>query len=232
MRNLFLISVAFLLLTGCGSYTSVIKFQKVPDDVYANNNLREYLKNNKSPKIVLRVPNSNDKATSNTMINPNNNVLYNAIEKELLKEGFNVRDRGLFNEIVDKSKSADYTKLGEETDTDLILEVVSINTAVAYSTNNITLINNGNQSEKSVITSVNYKKPGASVEFRLIMVKNNEIAGNYKYNYTPCTNGCQLSDWTYNKHTKVLELKETVEVNLLEEFMKTCTQQLVTSFKS
>ena len=64
------------------------------------------------------------------------------------------------------------------------------------------------------------------------MVKNNEIAGNYKYNYTPCPDGCPLTDWIYNKRTKALELKETVEVNALEEFMKTCTQQLVQSFKS
>src|SRR5882762_9080965 len=110
MKKLYLLPVIFLMITGCGSYTSLIKYQKLPDDVYANNNLKEYLKNNNSPKIVLRVPNTNDKATSNTIINQNNNVLYNAIEKELLKEGFNVRDRGLFNEIMDKSKSADYSK--------------------------------------------------------------------------------------------------------------------------
>ncbi|TWI97181.1 hypothetical protein JN11_03641 [Mucilaginibacter frigoritolerans] len=232
MKKIYLVITVFVILTSCGSYTSLIKYQKLNDDVFANNDLKEYLQNNKSPKIVLRVPNSNDKATSNTMTNTNNDVLYNAIEKELLKEGFNVRDRGLFNEIVDKSKSADYSKLGEETNTDLILEVVNINTAVGYSTNQITLKNNGSGPDGSSITPVNYKRVGASIEFRLIMVKNNEIAGNYKYNYTPCINGCPLTDWTYNKHTKAIELKETVEVNQLEEFMKNCTQQLVQSFKS
>ncbi len=104
MKKLHLIPVVFLLLTACGSYTSLIKYPVVPDDVYANNNLNNYLKNNRSPKIVLRVPNTNDKATSNTVVSQNNNLLYDAIEKELLKEGFNVRDRGLFNEIMDKSK--------------------------------------------------------------------------------------------------------------------------------
>jgi hypothetical protein len=232
MKNLYLLPAIFLMITGCGSYTSLIKYQKLPDDVYANNNLKEYLKNNNSPKIVLRVPNTNDKATSNTIINQNNNVLYNSIEKELLKEGFNVRDRGLFNEIMDKSKSADYSKLGEETDTDLILEVISINTDVLYSTNKITLVNNSNAAESSNITPINYKKPGAAVEFRLIMVRKNEVAGNYKYNYTPCPNGCPLTDWTYNKHTKALELKETVTVNALEEFITRCTGDLVRSFKS
>lgn len=233
MKKLNLIAIVLLLSAGCDSYTSLIRYQKLPDDVYANNDLKTYLKNNKSPKIVLRVPNSNDKATSNTVISQNNNVLYNAIEKELLKEGFNVRDRGLFNEIMDKSKSADYSKLGDETDTDLILEVVNINTEISYSTNKITLVNNnGKGAEGSNVGVVDYKKNGATVEFRLIMVKNNEIAGNYKYNYTPCVTGCPLTDWTYNKRTKLLELKETVTVNLLEEFITHCTQDLIGSIRS
>ncbi len=109
---------------------------------------------------------------------------------------------------------------------------MNINTAVGYSTNKITLVNNGKGPDKYDVTKIDYKKLGASVEFRIIMVKNNEIAGNYKYNYTPCPDGCPLTDWYYNKHTKALELKETVQVNALEEFMKTCTQQLVQSFKS
>jgi hypothetical protein len=229
MKKIYAISVVLFIMASCSSIR-MIKYSKLPDDVYANNNLKEYLKNNKSPKIVLRVPNSNDKATSNTITNQNNNVLYNAIEKEFLKEGFSVRDRGLFNEIIDKSKSTDYSKIGEETNTDLILEVVNINPTVAYSTNKITVVSGGNTTAE--VQQIDYKKSGASIEFRLIMVKNNEIAGNYKYNYTPCVEGCPLTDWTYNKHTKALELKETVAVNALEEFIKSCTQDLIRSFKS
>jgi hypothetical protein len=233
MKKLYLIAVVLLLSTGCGSYTSVIKYQNLPNDLYANNSLKEYLKNNKSPKIVLRVPNSNDKATSNTINSQNNNVLYNAIEKELLKEGFNVRDRGLFNEIMDKSKSADYSKLGDETDTDLILEVISLNTDISYSTNKITLVNNnGKGPDGSNLGAIDYKKNGASIEFRLIMVKSNAIAGNYKFNFTPCVDGCPLTDWNYNKHTRVLEPKETVTVNILEGFITRCTQDLISTIRS
>jgi len=229
MKKFYPFLLLFLFGTGCSSIM-MIKYQKLPNDVYANGNLKEYLKGNRSPKIVLRVPNSNDKATSNTKNAQNNDVLYNAIEKEFLKEGFSVRDRGLFNEIIDKSKSTDYSKIGEETNTDLILEVVSINPTVAYSTNKITVISGGKTSDE--VQPVDYKKNGASIEFRLIMVKNNEIAGNYKYNYTPCVEGCPLTDWTYNKRTKVLELKETVAVNALEEFITNCTQDLIRSFRS
>src|ERR1700743_3536821 len=147
MKNIYLALVALLAFTGCSSIM-MIKYQKLPDDVYANNNLREYLKGNRSPKIVLRVPNSNDKATSNTKNTQNNDVLYNAIEKEFLREGFSVRDRGLFNEIIDKSQSTDYSKIGQETDTDLILEVVNINTNVEYSTNKVTIVKKSGNSDE------------------------------------------------------------------------------------
>jgi len=234
MKKFYLLIAAFFVLTSCSSIM-MIKYTKLPDDVYANNNLKDYLKNNPHPKIVLRVPNTNDKATSNTVSTQNNNVLYNAIEKEFLKAGFSVRDRGLFNEIIDKSKSTDYSKIGEETNTDLILEVVNINPVVQYSTNKITVLSGGKTSE--MVQQIDYSKPGASIEFRLITVKNNEIAGNYKYNYTPCIDGCPLTDWSYNKHTKtsvlqVTKVKETVAVNALEEFIKSCTQDLIRSFQS
>ncbi|MDB5132198.1 MAG: hypothetical protein JWR02_1947 [Mucilaginibacter sp.] len=229
MKKFHLLFIVCLLIFSCSSIR-MIKYQKQSDDVFANHNLKEYLKSNASPKIVLRVPNTNDKATSNTVINQNNNVLYNAIEKELLKEGFNVRDRGLFNEIIDKSKSTDYTKIGEETNTDLILEVVSIDPSVMYSTNKITIVSGEKSTDQ--VQQIDYKKSGASVEFKLILVKNNEIGGNYKFNYTPCSEGCPLTDWSYNKKSRQLELKETVAVHALEEFITKCTQDLIRSFKS
>ena len=230
MKNFYLSVIVFLIFPGCSS-VKVIRYPKLADDIYANYNLIEYFRSNKNPKIVLRVPNSSDKVTSNTVTTQNNNLLYNAIEKELLKEGFSVRDRGLFNEIMDKSKSTDYSKIGEETDTDLILEVVSINPEVIYSTNKITLLNKNRSSLE--VQPVDYKRSGASIEFRLILVKNNEIAGTYKYNYNPCPeDGCPITDWTYNKRSKQLEIKETVAVNALEEFITRCTQDLIRSFRS
>lgn len=232
MRHTFSITVLFLiLLSSCSSSTKIIKFAKSPDEVYANNNLKEFFKTNKTPNIVLRVPNNNDKATSNTSINKDNNVLYNAIEKELLRQGFSVRDRGLFNELLSKSQTADYSKIKELTNTDVILEVVNIDPAVVYTTNKITLVGKKKQTEQ--IGNVDYKKYGASVEFRIIMVKNNEIAGSYKYNYQPCPNGCEIASFSFsgkrlNQHVL---LKETVSVNTLEEFIKLCTQDLIKSFR-
>lgn len=233
MRQILSIVVlGSFILTSCSSSTKIIKFSKSPDEVYANNNLKEFFKTNTTPNIVLRVPNNNDKATSNTINSKDNNVLYNAIEKELLRQGFSVRDRGLFNELLSKSQTSDYSKIKELTNTDVILEVVNIDPAVIYTTNKVTLIGKKRQTEE--IGNIDYKKYGASVEFRIIMVKNNEIAGSYKYNYQPCPNGCEIGTFSFSgKRTNPqVVLKETVSVNTLEEFIKLCTQDLIKSFRA
>ena len=231
MKLQFTIVLVSVLLASCSTPSKFIKFPKRPDDVFANNNLKEFFKANKSPNIVLRVPNSSDKATSNTNMNQDNNVLYNAIEKELLKQGYSVRDRGLFNEIINKSGSTDYSRIKDLTNTDLILEVVNIDPKVIYTTNKVTLISKKKTSEQ--IGNIDYKRYGASVEFRLIMVKNNEIAGTYKYNYQPCPDGCEIATFKFSgkKNSKEIELRETVSVNTLEEFITLCTKDLIKSFK-
>ena len=71
MKKFYPALLFFLMCTGCSS-VMMIKYQNQPNDVYANNNLKEYLKSNRVPKIVLRVPNTNDKATSNTKSTQNN----------------------------------------------------------------------------------------------------------------------------------------------------------------
>ena len=232
MRQILTISTLVLLIfTSCSSGKKIIKFPTVPDETYANPNLRDFFKSNRNPNIVLRVPNNNDKATSNTSTSKNNDVLYNTIEKELLRENFSVRDRGLFNELLSKSQTSDYSKIKELTNTDIILEVVNIDPSVLYTTNKVTLVGTKKETEK--IGSVDYKERGASVEYKVILVKNNEIAGTYKFNYKPCPDGCELTTFKFSgrNNNKKIELKETVEINTLEEFMKLTTKKLIASFR-
>ena len=232
MRQIFVASVfAVSLFVSCSSATKIVKFPTVPDETYANPNLKDFFKANRNPNIVLRVPNNNDKATSNTSTSKNNDVLYNTIEKELLKENFSVRDRGLFNELLGKSQTSDYSKIKELTNTDIILEVVNIDPSVLYSTNKVTLV--GSKKEVEQIGNINYKEKGASVEYKVILVKNNEIAGTYKFNYKPCPNGCELTTFKFSgrSYNRKIELRETVEINTMEEFMKLTTKKLIASFR-
>lgn len=232
MRHILtVLTVAILLFTSCSSSKKIIKFPTVPDETYANPNLRDFFKSNRNPNIVLRVPNNNDKATSNTSTSKNNDVLYNTIEKELLRENFSVRDRGLFNELLSKSQTSDYSKIKELTNTDIILEVVNIDPSVVYSTNKVTVV--GAKKESEQIGNTDYKEKGASVEYKVILVKNNEIAGTYKFNYKPCPDGCELTTFKFTgkNNNKKIQLKETVEINTMEEFMKLTTKNLIASFR-
>ena len=230
-RLLLSATILAIILTGCSSGKKIIKFATIPDETYANPNLKQFFKENRNPNIVLRVPNNNDKATSNTSTNRNNDVLYNTIEKELLKENFSVRDRGLFNELLSKSATSDYSKIKELTNTDIILEVVSIDPSVLYTTNKVTTVTSKKEVEN--IGNVNYKEKGASVEYKVILVKNNEIAGTYKYNYKPCPSGCELLTFKFTGKKSSLKpvLRETVEINTMEEFLKITTKQLINSFR-
>ena len=89
-----------------------------------------FLKNNKNPTIVLRVPNSISSVVSENKSMQGSSNIYNAIEKELFKAGFAVRDRALFEQVLDKNYGkdisvgkVDYSKINELTETDLILEL-------------------------------------------------------------------------------------------------------------
>lgn len=226
-----IVFLVIIMLAGCTAGKQIIKFPTVPDETYANPNLKSFFRENKNPNIVLRVPNNNDKATSNTSTNKNNDVLYNTIEKELLRENYSVRDRGLFNELLSKSQTSDYSKIKELTNTDIILEVVNIDPSVTYSTNKITTVTS--KKEVETIGNINYKEKGASAEYKVILVKNNEIAGTYKFNYKPCPDGCELGvfKFTGTKKNQKIELKETVEINTMEEFVRRTTKSLIASFR-
>ncbi len=231
MRSLLILTTFVIIFSSCNSGTKIVKFPTKPDETYANPALKTFFKDNSNPNIVLRVPNNNDKATSNTSTNKNNDILYNAIEKVLLKENFSVRDRGLFNELLSKSQTSDYSKIKELTNTDIILEVVNIDPSVLYTTNKVTVIKG--KTEKEKIGDVDYKEKGASAEFKIIMVKNNEIAGSYKFNYKPCPDGCELTTFKFTgkNNNRKIELRESVEINTMEEFLKLTTLKLISSFR-
>ena len=59
----------------------------------------------------------------------------------------------------------------------------------------------------------------------MILVKNNEIAGTYKFNYKPCPDGCELETFKFSgkNNNRKLELRESVEINNMEEFLKITT---------
>jgi hypothetical protein len=228
--NIRKIAIAFLILasfSNCSS-TKFVKFGEQENEIYPSANLKIFLKENKSPKVVLRVhPTNTDLAESER-----NNYLYDAIEKELLMQGFTVRDRQLFNQVFSTSDSnTDYTRLKSRTDTDLIIELSKLDSKEVYQTNKY-ITDKG----KDGLLDYNYKRYGAKVEFKIVMISNNEFAGTYTFNYAPCNEKypCQIND-SFNKRWKAVEKGkkgyEEVDKNVMEEFIREATKQLVASMR-
>jgi len=227
-KLIILLTIPFVI--SCSS-TKTLKFSKKSDDIVTTQTLKDFLDSNKSPKVVLRVNDASYTVTEGE----NADYLYNAIENQLLSSGFIVRDRQLFNQIIGNAdNSIDYKKLKETSDTDLIIELTKIDPKVLYETNKYL---DKNSNEKVEYSGV-HKKYGASVEFKIVDIKSNEFAGMYKFNYTPCVDGCVISKSfkDINKEMKLFKKKgvtpyEGVEKDVLEEFIKNATVQLVSEMR-
>lgn len=218
--SLMIFCCAFL--TNCGG-TKFVKFPEKENEVYPSPNLKSFLKDNKNPKVVLRIPSNKGEVTTSE----NKEYLYDAIEKELLKNGFIVRDRQLFNQVLSRTdNSADYSKLKERTDTDLIIELSKLND-VLYETNKYKT-----SKGKEGLLSYIYKRYGAEVEFKIILMKDNEFAGTYTFNYSPCGKyPCEINSdfkknwWQAQKGKKEFEKKKRSFIGIYTNCDTTVSKQ-------
>jgi len=217
--------------------------------MHASESLTQIMLVNPAPKIVLRVPDSyrDGFSSSSTRSQTENRsrvayepsfasgsyaekLLYNAIEKQLFQEGFTVRDRRLFNDVLDKAGSVDYSKVHGLTNTDLILEWINLDRQVNYDTDVCYRVLRKGR-EKKIELPESFRRQGASIEFKLIAVKTNEVVGTYKIHYTPCTEGCiyrykngQLIPVVTRSNVKSYDV---MNQNELEVFLTDATKQVV-----
>ncbi len=151
------------------------------DEVFTKPSMARLFQTAKSRSIVLRVPVSGEKIMEEQV--QKSNVLYSTIEKELAKAGFIVRDRALFTKVLEQG-NLDYTKIGQLTETEMILELVRFSSKTYFTQK----YKDETGTEKSTPEPMSFT--GASIEFKLISVKENDLVGAYIFNYTPCTTGC------------------------------------------
>lgn len=228
------IGIAFLLVS-CGTPLSTVrtvKFSPKNDEITTTPSLKEYLSTNPNPKIVLRT--NSRLITDNVTEKEQNNYLFNAIESELLKSGFVVRDRQLFDKILTNSdNNKDYENLQQKSDTDLIIELTNLDRSIVYQTNKY-YDNNGREKTSTMLATKNYY--GATIEFKVIMINTNEFAGIYKFNYVPCVNGCNYGPTKRPTKRELDEMKtqtyEAVEEDKLIEFVKNATKQLISEMRN
>lgn len=229
---LLLLLIGFVIFLQSCSTSKTIRFTPNEDQVYTTDKLSTFLANNKNPKVVLRVTNTSTNLTDQENVD----YLYNSIENQLLASGFIVRDRQLFNQIVGNSdNNIDYEKIKEKSDTDLIIELTKLDPSILYKTNKYY----DKKNREKIEDFGSHERFGASVEFKIVTIENNEYAGVYEFNYAPCTEGCVVSKSfkelrkEYKKQKKEgKEGYEGVEQDELEIFIKNATRQLVAQMRS
>jgi hypothetical protein len=229
----YLILLIIPMMFGCSS-TKILKFSQKPNEVTTTESLKSFLANNKSPKVVLRT----DKTSSNLTDNQSNDYLYSVIENQLLASGFIVRDRQLFNQVIaNNDNNIDYKKLKDKSDTELIIELTKLEGDIEYETNKYY----NKKDQEKVEKSVTHKRAGAVVEFKIVLFELNDLAGIYKFHYTPCVDGCiiEVSDKDKKKAQKRkknqkpegFEVVFGIEDNVMEEFLKSATKRLVSEMR-
>lgn len=175
-----------LSFASCSVQKGYIQFDdENKDEIISSNAIKEHLKNYPNSSIVLKAPLVGNRATESE----DNSYIYNAIEKELLLGGFDVKDRGLFNEVISKSKEVNYSEIKRITGTDLILELVQLDRAREYKTNKFYDVNDKELVEPGIV----FTKYGAVVEFKITIIEGNIYGGSYLFYYTPCkekNSGC------------------------------------------
>lgn len=215
-----------LTFVGC-YYQGYVKFEPYEKEIIPTERLKEFMKNIEYPRIVLRVPNPELIATGAE----NNAPIYNAIESEFIKEGYIVRDRALFEEMLSSSeRDINYEDISRRTDTDLILELQRLYTNVNYKTNKYYTYDG---EERIFPLNIYLSAPGAEVRFKLILIKENELAGSFIFHYAPCPRGCDVIVYFNNVYYKLDKEKyeyypyKSFSVNELEYFIKSVARDLI-----
>jgi len=189
-RSTILFSLAIIVaifFSSCSStYFAMIKSEPKQDDITLTPEMKQFLGKQKNWSVVLRVPNSSDRVTAETA--SKNNSIYNNIEKNLLKAGFNVRDRGLLESVL-RSGQANYAEIGEKIDTDIIIEILDISWDIDNFQHNYTVKKNN----KTGNFSGNVLNPKmAKLECKLIIVEKGATGGVFTLYCSTCTDGCDF----------------------------------------
>jgi len=193
---------------GAMTYTKYIKInQEAPANNFSSVSLQKFISSpdNQGVSVVVRNPyfKSGD-ATGNRY-----EQVCSMVERGLMEQKYNPRDRQLFENAVAKlPEGSDYVAIRKATGTDLIFEVSQFNVdeyvVDSYTTDDPQ--DNGKtkpfgefreqgegKKKSNVWVPYSYVMYGFSIEIKVILLADNLISGTFKYYYTPCTDGAAVT---------------------------------------
>jgi len=227
-----LIVLFALAFSSCWPKKAIVQFSKPEGNSFMKGSYRESIKNPGQISVLLRVPYTPSKASEVSVSSFNS--LFSTIETELSKNGFSVRDRQIFNELISTNKES-MSDISRVTQTDLIIEVVDLDIGVKYTTDNFL---NAHSRKKVFLKNGSIKMTGARIGFKIYAIKSNELISYQEFNYAPCEEGCKLkvdkdgTVYSY-KNGKYIRAKnyQTIEKDQFEEFSKIVAKNLINKLK-
>ena len=213
-------SVIAFLLTSCSANTiGTITFTPPEDEIIVRNTMKDFMAQNPSPRIVLRTT-ALDKGLKG-ISEEDVNTICNAIEKELTKADFQVKDRKT-------------TNLADSGATDLILDVVKKTSAADYQTNVYTT-----KSKKEKIWKYGVvEAKGILFECKFVIASTNDVGAIFEFNYVECMEGCKYEltqEGKANKHQPKPGNKAKINTlqknNPLEVFMKENVKKMLENIR-
>ena len=227
----FILVISAILVSCTGSGIGYVqeKSWEYKNDISKTNELKSFLDTNKLPKIVLRVPSVPSNVTQEEVSKLNTyNTCYNEIEKQLMKSGFTVRDRGLLENLL-KTGNSNYQEIGKKIDTDIILEIISLN----YYVPNVkhTFHDKEDKSQHDIIDPNYIDAAGAKMEGKIILVDRGQLGGmftlylgggRYEFNYKGGKRSTSLSfvgnDKWYSSLTFTYDFSDDSRANAAKYF--------------
>lgn len=189
MRSLKFLMILISILTAmsCAMYYQshpIIGVVEPNSDAKNEVIMTDYLKRlliaNPKPKLVIRVPNPPSNVTAAEQFN----YFVNIIEKVFIENGYIVRDRALLENIL-RSGSSDYKTIGVKTDTDIIIDILSLQFDIP---NKIyRFFNKTTYQQDQFATEDNYIDcPLAKLECRVTLVERGQLGGAFTFYTSRC----------------------------------------------
>jgi hypothetical protein len=179
-----------LLVSACANKHVRVKPNTPNDEVVTQAILKQAIAGKSPLKIMLRVPSAQTDATQQ---DANRSSAYNVIEKEFLKKGYTVRDRALLAELLRNNPRATYSEIRDKIDTDVILEITSIERHVQKEKDFVYVKN-----ESAGMASVgSFVFKGWRFESRLVLVETGQVVGMYSFYILPGERHFYI-DWGYD----------------------------------
>ena len=148
--------------------------------------LQAFMRSVGNPTIVLRVPSPQSQVTEaqKSQGDAAMNQAYNLIEREIVKAGFTVRDRGLLEAVLRSNQDLDYRLIQQKVNAQLILEIVSISER-SYNSDQYSRVK-----DQAIgrLESGAFPLSGWQFECKVVLVDSGEIGGIYTIHIAPRQN--------------------------------------------